>query len=75
MTYVEYIILAALLDKLNRIADRSRLLAIKSGEGEVQNERTLNVYVMRVRKKLADAGGDKSIETVRGRGYRPRLDQ
>lgn len=74
LTNIEYMILAALFDKPNEIEDRSSLLSITSSEGEAQNDRTLDVYVSRVRRKLATEGGEKLIETVRGKGYRLRLD-
>jgi DNA-binding response OmpR family regulator len=41
------------------------------GEEEYIDERTVNVYVQRLRNKLGDDPTDpKLIETVRGFGYR-----
>jgi DNA-binding response OmpR family regulator len=41
------------------------------GEEEYIDERTVNVYIQRLRNKLGDNPNDpKLIETVRGFGYR-----
>ncbi|MGV2686117.1 DNA-binding response regulator, partial [Clostridium perfringens] len=34
------------------------------------DDNTLNVYITRVRKKLAALGIEDGLQTVRGRGYR-----
>jgi two-component system phosphate regulon response regulator PhoB len=43
------------------------------GEGSIVLERTIDVHVKTLRKKLTEAGGSGDvIETVRGLGYRFR---
>jgi two-component system phosphate regulon response regulator PhoB len=43
------------------------------GEGQIVLERTIDVHIKTLRKKLVEAGGTgELIETVRGVGYRFR---
>ena len=43
------------------------------GEGQIVLERTIDVHVKTLRKKMTDVGGSSElIETVRGVGYRFR---
>jgi DNA-binding response OmpR family regulator len=54
-----------------RVFPRTALLRQVWGEEEYIDERTVNVYVQRLRNKLGDDPTDpKLIETVRGFGYR-----
>ncbi|CAN5323670.1 response regulator transcription factor [soil metagenome] len=62
----EFELLYTLAKSPGRVFPRSSLLRQVWGEEEYIDERTVNVYVQRLRAKL----GDKLIETVRGFGYR-----
>ena len=46
--------------------------ALSRGEGAIVLERTIDVHVKTLRKKMAEAGAGELIETVRGVGYRFR---
>ena len=48
----------------------AQLAAAEAGRGDVAvNERTVDVHISRLRKKLGDDGGAARIRTVRGVGY------
>jgi DNA-binding response OmpR family regulator len=62
----EFKLLYTLTKSPGRVFPRGSLLRQVWGEDEYIDERTVNVYVQRLRAKL----GDELIETVRGFGYR-----
>src|SRR5687768_10040102 len=57
-----------------RVFSRARLLDEVWGEHVFVEERTVDVHIRRLRQALAPTGHDKLIETVRGTGYRFKLD-
>lgn len=63
-----------LLDKLARkpgvIVSREELLEALWDDADFVDDNTLTVNVARVRRKLEDLGIERSLETVRGQGYR-----
>jgi DNA-binding response OmpR family regulator len=63
----EFRLLLTLARSPGRVFPRDSLLRQVWGEDEFIDERTVNVYVQRLRTKLAD---NAAIETVRGFGYR-----
>ena len=63
----EFKLLYTLAKRPGRVFPRDTLLRQVWGEDEYIDERTVNVYVQRLRAKLGDNG---FIETVRGFGYR-----
>jgi DNA-binding response OmpR family regulator len=63
----EFKLLYTLAKSPGRVFPRGSLLRQVWGEDEYIDERTVNVYVQRLRAKLGDNG---LIETVRGFGYR-----
>ena len=63
----EFNLLYTLARSPGRVFPRSALLRQVWGEDEYIDERTVNVYIQRLRAKLGDNG---LIETVRGFGYR-----
>ena len=63
----EFQLLYTLAKSPGRVFPRGTLLRQVWGEDEYIDERTVNVYVQRLRTKLGDNG---LIETVRGFGYR-----
>ena len=53
--------------------ERSQILDAVWGSDVVVGDRTVDVHVKALRRKLDEAGGDaRVLETVRGVGYRPR---
>ena len=67
----EFKLLHTLARSPGRVFPRGTLLRQVWGEDEYIDERTVNVYVQRLRNKLGDNPNDpKMIETVRGFGYR-----
>ncbi len=67
----EFKLLHTLARSPGRVFPRDALLRQVWGEDEYIDERTVNVYVQRLRNKLGDSSANpKLIETVRGFGYR-----
>ncbi len=67
---IEYRLLVFLASHTGRVYSRSSLLNnVWSGMLDVE-ERTVDVYIRRLRKTLEPFGCDKLIQTVRGAGYR-----
>lgn len=67
----EFKLLYTLAKSPGRVFPRAALLRQVWGEDEYIDERTVNVYVQRLRNKLGDSSAEpKLIETVRGFGYR-----
>ncbi len=70
LTPTEFRLLECLLRQPGRAFTRSHLVEAAVGEGAVVLERTIDVHVKMLRRKLGDAGA--FIETVRSVGYRFR---
>lgn len=73
LTYKEFELLQYLVLREGRTIDRSELIASlwadgADDEGDVPNERTIDVHVRRLRSKLG--GYEDIVRTVRGAGYR-----
>jgi two-component system phosphate regulon response regulator PhoB len=66
----EYRLLHFLMTHAERVYSRAQLLDRVWGANVYVEERTVDVHVRRLRKALAEAGGDRHIQTVRGAGYR-----
>jgi two-component system phosphate regulon response regulator PhoB len=74
LTPTEFRLLEVLLRQAGRAFTRYELMDAAIGEDAVVLERTIDVHIKSLRKKLGDAG--ELIETVRGVGYRfhePRM--
>jgi two-component system, OmpR family, phosphate regulon response regulator PhoB len=74
LTPTEFKLLLCLLRQPGRAFNRHQLMDAAIGEGSIVLERTIDVHVKTLRKKMAeirDGAGDL-IETVRGVGYRFR---
>ena len=73
LTPTEFRLLECLLRQPGRAFTRHQLMDAAIGEGSVVLERTIDVHVKTLRRKLTDAGAAPDlIETVRGVGYRFR---
>lgn len=66
LTGIEFDLLVALMRRAGRVVPRESLLAYAGREGVTVGERTVDVHVSKLRKKL---GQPSVIETVRGVGY------
>jgi two-component system OmpR family response regulator len=68
LTGLEFDILVALLKRAGRVIPRNALLAEAGRDDVVVGERTVDVHISRLRKKLGDDPPQR-IKTVRGVGY------
>lgn len=73
LTPGEFRLLLALVEQRGRLVDRDRLLAATGGEEADVFDRSIDVLLSRLRRKLADHGGRDLIRTVRGEGYQLAL--
>lgn len=67
LTATEFRVMAALMSARGRVLDRSQLIDTVLGTGVAVTNRTIDVHVAALRKKLGPAAG--WIHTVRGVGY------
>ena len=75
LTPTEFRLLECLVRQPGRAFSRHQLMDTAIGEGSIVLERTIDVHIKTLRRKLAEAGGSgELIETVRGVGYRFRED-
>lgn len=72
LTVTEFRLLAALVECSGRVLSRRALIARAMGPGVTVTERTIDVHVTSIRKKLG-RGAAPMIRTVRGVGYRATL--
>ena len=73
LSRTEFNLLAVFLRSPGRVFERTQLLDAVWGSDVVVGDRTVDVHVKALRRKLEEAGGDpKLLETVRGVGYRLR---
>ena len=66
----EFRLLELLMRHPDRAFDRSQLLDRVWGRNVYVEERTVDVHVLRLRRALSPFGMDKTVQTVRGVGYR-----
>lgn len=72
LTLTEFRLLSALIQANGRVLSRSALMARAMGPGVTVTDRTIDVHVTAIRKKLGPHAG--IIKTVRGVGYRATPD-
>jgi DNA-binding response OmpR family regulator len=66
----EYDLLISFLDNAQRVIGRERLLELSRSRLADVSDRSIDVLVSRLRRKLSDqSGGENLIMTVRGAGY------
>ncbi|GAA1199083.1 response regulator transcription factor [Streptomyces hebeiensis] len=70
LTPTEFRLLACLMAAPGTVVRRRSLLRAAWPEGALVTDNTLDQYLVRLRRKLRDVGGDRGIGTVRGVGYR-----
>lgn len=73
LTPTEFRLLECILRQPGRAFTRAHLMDASIGEGAVVLERTIDVHIKSLRRKLGETGD--LIETVRGVGYRFREEQ
>lgn len=70
LTSMEFDLLRTLAERPNRVLSRDQLLDLAHGKGIEPFDRSIDIRVTRLRKKLGDdAGNPRLIRTVRGAGY------
>ena len=69
LTSAEFNVLQALLSQAGRVVDKESLSQQALGRALSAYDRSIDVHVSKIRKKLAARGGDKLIVSVRGIGY------
>ncbi len=71
LTVRELQLLTALVERKERIVSREELYAVVWGENYRKSDRSVDVYIGKLRQKLADARpGESFIQTHFGFGYR-----
>ena len=70
----EYALLETFLRRAGQILDRYQLVEHAWGYGYETRSNVLEVYVRNLREKIDRPYGVKSLETIRGMGYRLRAD-
>lgn len=69
LTELEFELLAALVRRRGRVVPRTSLLSLAGRSGSTANERSIDVHISRLRRKLGGGPAGKLIQTVRGVGY------
>ena len=73
LSRTEFNLLTFFLGSPGRVFERSQLLDAVWGSDVVVGDRTVDVHIKALRRKIEEAGGDpRALETVRGVGYRLR---
>lgn len=69
LTALEFDLLLALMRRAGRVVPRGSLLSEAGRDDVVVSERTVDVHISHLRKKLGDDATTQRIRTVRGVGY------
>ena len=69
LTAAEFDLLVAFLERPGRVLSREQLLDITQGRSLGAFDRSVDVLVSRVRRKLGDAGSFQILKTLRNGGY------
>jgi two-component system phosphate regulon response regulator PhoB len=67
LTPTEFRLLESMLRQPGRAFSRAQIMAAAIGDGQIVSERTIDVHIKTLRKKL---GSSALIQTIRGIGYR-----
>ena len=70
LTAREFALLTYLVRRAGRVVSKQEILAGVWDDAFEGDPNVVEVYVARLRRKLDEPGGPRSIETVRGMGYR-----
>ena len=74
LTSAEFNILELLVQSAGHVVDKEVLSQQALGRSLTAYDRSIDVHISKIRKKLALAGGDNLIVSVRGSGYQFRLE-
>ncbi len=69
LTSAEFNVLHTLMANAGKVVDKDTLSQQALGRALTAYDRSIDVHVSKIRKKLAAAGGDKLIISIRGIGY------
>ena len=69
LTSAEFNVLSTLLARAGSVVDKESLCRLALGRPLAAYDRSIDVHISKLRKKLAAAGGDNLIVSVRGSGY------
>jgi DNA-binding response OmpR family regulator len=76
LTDVEFVLLEALMHSPGRVVNREQLSQSVLGRSLDPFDRSLDMHVSRLRRKLTQAGGEEDqVKTVRGVGYQLAVDR
>jgi DNA-binding response OmpR family regulator len=74
LTSAEFNILQVLVSRAGTVVDKETLCQQALGRALSAYDRSIDVHVSKIRKKLAASGGDNLIVSIRGSGYQFRID-
>jgi DNA-binding response OmpR family regulator len=74
LTSAEFNVFRVLVSHAGTVVDKETLSQVALGRALTAYDRSIDVHVSKIRKKLASAGGDNLIVSVRGSGYQFRID-
>ncbi len=69
LTPTEFRMLAALAARPGQVVRRAELRSAAWPDGAIVHDNTIDAYVVRLRRKLAEVASAEALETVRGVGY------
>jgi two-component system OmpR family response regulator len=69
LTPTEFRMLAALAARPGEVVRRQELRAAGWPDGAIVHDNTIDAYIVRLRRKLAEVASSETLETVRGVGY------
>ncbi|WP_108659644.1 response regulator [Acuticoccus kandeliae] len=69
LTGAEFDLLMTFLDRPGRVLSRDQLLDLTRGRDVDVLDRSIDVLVSRLRRKMSDGGGDQVFKTIRNGGY------
>jgi len=69
LTATEFRLLECLMSRPGNVFSREQLLNSVWGQDRAITDRTVDVYVLRLRQKLEEGGSAELIHSVRGFGY------
>ena len=74
LTSAEFNLLQVLLQRAGQVVDKDTLSQEALGRPLSVYDRSIDVHISKIRRKLADAGGEDLILSVRGKGYQFTVD-
>jgi two-component system OmpR family response regulator len=69
LTGAEFDLLTTFLDRPGRLLSRDQLLDLTQGRGRDPLDRSIDVLMSRLRRKLGESDGNPVFKTVRNSGY------